>query len=167
MAASRGWGHMVGEPSAFGKAVGNLFLGGPANVSWERALEGLGAEDAGRAPPGLPHSVAQIVAHVAFWQDFVLDAAGGGAPVRPEHAAGGWPEPGDWETLRVRLLAGQGRLRSLARDPAFPASPTREGHPWAALLANYAGHGLYHLGQVVTIRQALALWPPPSGGDTW
>ncbi len=167
MAASRGWGHVVGEQPAFGKAVGNLFPGGPANVSWERALEGLGAEDAARVPEMLPHSVAQIVAHVAFWQDFLLEEAGGGAPLRPEYAAGGWPAPGPWEEEQARLLTGQGRLRALARDPAFTATPTREGHPWAAMLANFAGHGLYHLGQVVTIRQALGLWPPPGGGDTW
>ncbi|MEF2277647.1 DinB family protein [Deinococcus sp. YIM 134068] len=165
---------MVGElsavsdqPSAFGKAVGNLFSGGPTNVSWARALEGLGAEEAGRVPEGLPHSVAQIAAHVAFWQDFVLEEAGGGTPVRPAHAAGGWPEPGDWEETRTRLLDGQARLRSLTRDPAFISGVTREGHPWAALLANFAGHGLYHLGQVVTVRRALGLWPPPGGGDTW
>lgn len=168
MAASRGGGHVVsGEAAAFGKAVGNLFSGGPANVPWARALEGLGAGDAARVPEGLPHSAAQIVAHVAFWQDFLLDSAGGGSPAWPEHAAGGWPEPGDWEELRARLLGGQERLRALSRDPAFTSSPTREGHPWAATLVNFAGHGVYHLGQVVLIRQALGLWPPPSGGDTW
>lgn len=167
MAASRGWGHVVGDPSAFGRAVGNLFPGGPANVSWERALEGLGPQDAVRVPAELPHSVAVIAAHVAFWQDLLLEEAGGGPAIRPEHAAGGWPEPGDWEALRARLLEGQGRLRLLARDPAFTSGSTRDGHPWGATLASYAGHGAYHLGQVVTVRQALGLWPPPSGGDTW
>ncbi|BDP41677.1 hypothetical protein DAETH_16460 [Deinococcus aetherius] len=130
-------------------------------------MEGLGAEDAGRVPEGLPHSVAQVVAHVAFWQDFLLDAAGGGSPAWPQHAAGGWPKPGPWEELRARLLAGQERLRALARDPAFTAGVTRDGQPWAAMLANFAGHGVYHLGQVVILRQGLGLWPPPGGGDTW
>ncbi|MBZ9749429.1 DinB family protein [Deinococcus sp. HMF7604] len=151
----------------FGKATGNLFLGGPANVSWEQALEGLGAEDAARVPPGLPHSAAQVAAHVQFWQAWLLDAAAGQAPAWPEHASGGWPPPGDWTALRAELLAGQARLRELSRDPDFAAGTTPQGQPWAAMLVNFAGHGAYHLGQVVLVRQALGLWPPPGGGDTW
>ncbi|GHF57382.1 putative damage-inducible protein DinB [Deinococcus metalli] len=149
------------------RAVGNLFLGGPANVSWERALEGLDAADALRVPAGLPHAVGQVAAHVQFWQAWLLDAAAGDARPWPEHAAGGWPEPGAWDTLRRDLLTAQARLRDLARDPAFMSGSTPQGQPWAATLASFAGHGVYHLGQVVVIRQALGLWPPPSGGDTW
>jgi hypothetical protein len=28
-------------------------------------------------------------------------------------------------------------------------------------------HSSHHLGQVVTIRQLLGLWPPPAGALTW
>lgn len=45
-----------------------LFAGGSANVSAERALEALSAEDAVRVPENYPHSVAAIVAHMEFWQ---------------------------------------------------------------------------------------------------
>ena len=46
-------------------------------------------------------------------------------------------------------------------------TPDRQGRPYGVALTNFAGHGVYHLGQVVTLRQGLGLWPPPSGGDTW
>ncbi len=151
----------------FGKAVGNLFLGGPANVSWERALEGLDPGQAERTPNHLPHSVAQIVAHVQFWQAHLLASLDGQRPETPEHAEGGWPAPGDWAEVRASLLRDAARLRALARDPQRCAAPDSNGVPFAALLANYAGHSVYHLGQVVSVRQALELWPPPGGGDTW
>ncbi|MDV6373831.1 DinB family protein [Deinococcus arenicola] len=161
----------------FGKAVGNLFRGGPANVSWERALERLEASDAGRVPGLLPHSAAQIVAHVQFWQAYLLEGIAGNDPATPEHAAGGWPatgggkgegwEGGDWEDLKTSFLRDTGRLRGHARDPEVVQTLDREGRPYAVALTNFAGHNLYHLGQVVTVRQALGLWPPPGGGDTW
>lgn len=151
----------------FVKAVGNLFLGGPANVSWERALEGLSGPDACRVPDVLPHSAAQIVAHVQFWQTWLLGVMAGEAPAMPEHAADGWPEPGEWEELRAAFLRDSAALRERARDEAFVRSLDRQGRPYGVILCNFAGHGIYHLGQVVSVRQALGLWPPPSGGDTW
>ncbi|WP_135230389.1 DinB family protein [Deinococcus fonticola] len=151
----------------FGKAVGNLYRGGPANVSWERAFEGLTAEDAGRVPPHLPHSVAQVVAHVQFWQAYLLRVIGGENPPTPEHAAGGWPAPGNWEEVKTAFQQDAARLREYARDDAFILTTDRQGQPYGVALTNFAGHSVYHLGQVVNIRQALGLWPPPSGGDTW
>lgn len=151
----------------FGKAVGNLYLGGPANVSWERALEGLDVGEAERTPNHLPHCVSRIVAHVQFWQAHLLATLDGESPATPEHAADGWPAPGDWDTLRGAFLRDAARLRAVARDPQRCAAPDSDGVPLAALLSNYAGHSVYHLGQVVTVRQALGLWPPPGGGDTW
>jgi len=29
------------------------------------------------------------------------------------------------------------------------------------------GHNSYHLGQIVMLREAFGVWPPPRGGDTW
>lgn len=153
--------------NTFGKAVGNLYHGGAANVTWERALEDLSAADAARVPASLPHSVAQVIAHVQFWQAYLLAVIAGENPAAPENATGGWPDPGDWETLKADFLRDAARLRDLARDEAFVQTPDRQGRPYGVALTNFAGHGVYHLGQVVTLRQGLGLWPPPSGGDTW
>lgn len=151
----------------FGKAVGNLFRGGPANVSWERALEGLSAGDAARQPEHLPHSVAEIVAHVQFWQVYLLRVIGGEDLPDIAHAAEGWPQPGDWEVLRADFLRDSEKMREYARSEAFVQTLDRRGRPYGVALTNFAGHSLYHLGQAVSVRQALNLWPPPSGGDTW
>ena len=151
----------------FGKAVGNLYRGGPANVSWEQALDGLSAPQALEVPAGLPHSVARVVAHVQFWQDHLLRTVAGESPTAPPHAAGGWPEPGEWESLKTAFVRDSGALRDLTRDEAFVQTLDPQGRPYGVALTNFAGHSLYHLGQVVTIRQALGFWLPPGGGDNW
>lgn len=151
----------------FGTAVGNLYRGGPANVSWIQALDGLDAAQALRVPAGLPHSIAGVVAHVQFWQEHLLRHSAGENPAAPLHADGGWPEPGDWEGLKSAFLRDVEALRERARDTDFVETLDSRGLPYGVALTNVAGHGVYHLGQVVTIRQALGLWPPPGGGDTW
>jgi uncharacterized damage-inducible protein DinB len=30
-----------------------------------------------------------------------------------------------------------------------------------------ANHNAHHLGQIITLRQLMGLWPPRSGGFTW
>ncbi len=34
-------------------------------------------------------------------------------------------------------------------------------------LVHVAQHNSHHLGQVILLRQLMALWPPPSGSWTW
>ena len=34
-------------------------------------------------------------------------------------------------------------------------------------LVHVAHHNAYHLGQIVSLRQAMGLWPPAGGGWTW
>ena len=160
-------------------AVSSLFHGGNANVSWERALDGLNAEQAEMVPTGLPHSVADIVAHVAYWQTYLLSVFAGDDPPAVEHAAQGWPERTDaesiqtgwtaaeWEALKSTFFSDLDTLAAHARDEAFLELLDRKGRPRIVPLTSFAGHGLYHLGQVVSVRQLIGAWPPPGGGDTW
>ena len=154
-------------PVSVQDALSSLYHGGNANVSWERALGGLTPEQAGQVPVGLPHSVADLVAHVAFWQTYLLSVLRGEDPAWVESAADGWPEARDWEALKNRFLADLDALAAYARDEAFMLSLGTEGRFRLVPLTSFAGHGLYHLGQVVTVRQLLGAWPPPGGGDTW
>jgi len=150
-------------------ALSNLFYGGSANVPWEQALDGLTAEQAHVRPPGLPHSVADLVAHVAFWQAYLLGVFRGEEPQWVERAAEGWPDaaPEGWDALRERFFADMDALSRYAQDEAFMAMHDPQGRFRIVPLTSFAGHGLYHLGQVVTVRQLIGAWPPPGGGDTW
>ena len=140
-----------------------------------KALEGLATEDAERRLSGAPHSIAEIVAHMAFWQDWFLARCLGHGAGMATSAAEGWPAvaPGSWPEVRMRFLDG---LRNLAELPAAahttPITPPIEFPP----LANYTvGEALIHvsthnshpLGQVIVLRQMRGAWPPPAGSYTW
>lgn len=155
-------------------ALASLFHGGSASVSWEGALRGLSAELACTVPPGLPHSVADVVAHVQFWQAYLLGVFRGEDPAPVVRAADSWPQrsppdwaEADWEALKADLFRDQDALAAYAQDEAFMQQVTGDERDRLVPLTSFAGHGLYHLGQVVTVRQLLGAWPPPGGGDTW
>jgi uncharacterized damage-inducible protein DinB len=140
-----------------------------AFVPYDRALAGLAPERACRAPAGAPYSPAQVLAHMAFWQDWLLAQARGEAPAFPEHAEAGWPTPDEaaWPGLVERFLAGLEEARALARTAAARHRSLPRGGTGGRALADLAVHNAHHLGQIVLLRRLGGDWPPPGGGDTW
>lgn len=135
-------------------------------------LEGLTAEQAETRPPGVPHSIAELVAHMTHWQEWFLQRTAGTPVPAAAHAAEGWPrvDPGSWPDWRQRFLSSLERAAQLTPDG--PLQPPIE----VPLLAHFAmpdvivhisQHNAHHLGQVILLRQMKELWPPPSGGFTW
>ena len=145
-------------------------------LSPRHALDGLTPELADRRGPGAPHTVAELVAHLAFWQDWFAGRCDGTAGPMPQSAATGWPAPesGGWDALRTRFLDGLDRLAALGAsgDPARRLDPPIEFPPLAEItvgevIAHVAMHNAHHLGQVVLLRQMIGAWPPPAGSYTW
>ena len=143
----------------------------------ERALDGLAPDLAERRLEGANHSIAEIVAHMTFWQDwFSRRGAGEDAPMIA-HAAEGWPAvaPGSWLIVRQHLLDGLSGLvawADAAGDLEIPLAPPIQFPPLAHYsrrdaLVHVANHNAHHLGQVILLRQLLGTWPPPGGGWTW
>lgn len=136
-----------------------------------RALSGLSPEVAVRCPPGSPHSPAEVLAHMVFWQRRLLDAIDGADIGKVEHAADGWPgaTAAEWPGLVSRFLAGLERYRALAEDDELLQRPVREGSGLTvgAQLVDYYMHDVHHLGQIILLRRMLGAWPPPGGGDSW
>lgn len=139
-------------------------------------LAAMSAADATRRVAGLPHSVAEIVAHMTFWQEWFTARCEGRDDAMAATAALGWPEVGvgDWPRLADQFVTGLDRLADVVsvHDPDAPVAPALE----SPLLASYsyrdvwehvAQHNAHHLGQVVVLRQLLGIWPPPSGSYTW
>jgi len=138
-----------------------------------RALEDLAADAAERRLPGATHSVAEIVAHLAFWQEWFGDRCGGIATPMVRSAGDGWPNvaPGSWTSIRTRFLEGLERIAS-AENPDRRIAPAIEFPPLGHYsvgdaLVHIAQHNAHHLGQVILLRQIMGRWPPPSGGYTW
>jgi uncharacterized damage-inducible protein DinB len=155
----------------------HLFQGAHAHLAPLATLEGLSAADADHHPDAAPHSIAEIVAHMEFWQRWFLDRCDGQASAMVAKAAEGWPPvaPGSWDAVRERFEREFARGMALARDHArldSPLSPSIDFPPLAGYtvrdaVTHIALHNAHHLGQVITLRQQLGAWPPPAGSWTW
>jgi uncharacterized damage-inducible protein DinB len=146
-----------------------------AHIPALSALDGLTPDAADARIAHAPHSIAEIVAHLTFWQEWFCGRCDGFAGPLPSSAALGWPAPapGSWDTVRARFAAGLERATALGNgDTDRPISPPIEFPPLAAYtvrdaIEHMAAHNSHHLGQLVLLRQMLGVWPPPSGSYTW
>jgi uncharacterized damage-inducible protein DinB len=145
------------------------------SIAPARALEALDAGQAERRQGSL-HTIAEIVSHLAFWQDWFRTRCEGGTAPMPASAALGWqtPAPGTWPSVREGFLDGLERLVALGeredrgRALAPPLEfPTLAGYTVGDVLVHVSNHNAHHLGQVIVLRQLAGLWPPPSGSWTW
>ena len=139
-------------------------------------LDGLTPELADRRVPGAPHTIAETVAHLVFWQEWFAGRCAGTAGPMPASASAGWiaPVPGSWDGVRQQFLEGLERLAAQAAtgDPARPLDPPIEFPPLARMtvgevIVHVAAHNAHHLGQLVLLRQLIGAWPPPTGSYTW
>ncbi|GGQ94752.1 DinB family protein [Deinococcus ruber] len=149
-------------------ALERLLDEGSAFVPPSRAFQDLSAEIACLWVQGAPHTIAEIVAHMHFWQRYTLGLAHGEQPSVPEHAAQGWPSIGEdgWDALKLAFLAGLSETKRLARE----ADLSRLVRPTETLgyeLTLHVLHNAVHIGQIILLRRLLGAWPPPGGGDTW
>jgi hypothetical protein len=162
---------MNSEHSHMRKIVSRSLSGEGAHVPTRKILDGLNWKQAGTQPAGAPHTVFQLVQHVCFWQDWVLQWLDGKGPPLPRHASGSWPAPAspanapEWKRVVKGFQTGLHQLESRSRTAGL-ASTAGQKSP-LEMLQTIASHNSYHAGQVVAIRQLLGSWPPPSGGLTW
>jgi uncharacterized damage-inducible protein DinB len=147
-----------------------------AHLSPPLIVDGLSVEAAERRLQDAPHSIAEIVSHLSFWQEWFIRRCQGADVPMVASAALGWPTvaAGSWPQIKERFCAGLDTLVGLGEhgDPGAPVHPPIPFPP----LANYtvrdviehvAHHNAHHLGQVVVLRQIMGEWPPPAGSWTW
>jgi uncharacterized damage-inducible protein DinB len=141
-------------------------------------LDGLTADQAHAKPRGLPHSIAEIVAHICYWQEWFTNCAVVGFTGIAKHAVDGWPPvaPTGWDALRTRYLDAVAEAERIAAesvslgDAVLPPGvdiPILAHESRGAGLLHAAVHSSHHLGQIITIRQLLGLWPPAAGTLAW
>jgi len=140
------------------------------NGNWEytdppSCLNGLGAEDACRPVTGCPHTIAELVLHMHYWQQELLEFARGNDPKRGSDFKFGVTDfgevkPDDWEKLRAAFLASYEDLLKCAEDPELMRREPNDTSNIGFMLANHALHNAYHLGQVVLMRIQQGNWVP-------
>lgn len=162
---------MSADVKAPGKLARAALSGKGAHVGTKEIFSGLDWRAAGKKPRGVSHSAYQLLMHMSYWQDWVLQWLEGKDPAGPRHASGSWrAEVGpaslrDWDDAVGQFLRELGKLESACRGADLPAPRGRKSR--LEMLHAIAAHNSYHAGQVVFLRQMLGKWPPPSGGLTW
>lgn len=132
-------------------------------------LKGLMLEHVGQRPSNSTHSIYEELFHVAVWQRLMLTSAKGGALDDPKDAD--WPPtsaPDDeaaWTALVGDFLAGNEEAVAVGNETERHGETLPEGRTVRERLELLAVHNAYHLGKIVTLRQVLSLWNPPSGGE--
>jgi uncharacterized damage-inducible protein DinB len=136
-----------------------------------RVLADLPWSIASARPSGSPYGIAEVLAHMHFWQQRLLAMIADQEPRPVSHSSDGWPgvAEADWSALVESHLAGLEVSRECARDPDLLARPIRAGHENTVgyqLMSHFA-HDAHHLGQIILLRRQQGAWPPPGGGDRW
>jgi hypothetical protein len=140
---------------------------GGAHVGFEKALAGLAPELRGKKAPGLPHTAWQLLEHLRLAQSDILEFSRDRNHVSPDWPEGYWPEteaPSDeaaWEKSIESFRRDLKALRDLVADPAtdlYAKIPWGDGQTILREALLTADHNAYHLGQIVSVRQALGAW---------
>lgn len=163
--------------SPSGKLIKHI-LEGPGFTPLARAISGITQEQATAKPCDTPHSIADILAHLNFWQSWTLAAVNGNHQPMPAKAADGWVGlTGSWENLLDEFLNVLAEAKALTENDALlqkPFDPESkigwgfEKHSIGeAVLDVIAVHNAHHLGQIILLRRMLGAWPPEGGGSTW
>jgi hypothetical protein len=140
-----------------------------AHVGFDKAVDGIPADQRGLHVAGFEHTPWQLVEHVRAAQKDLLDFCVNSQYVHalkwPEDY---WPQspapPGAtaWNASIADFKADREKLKRLVRDAhvdLFATVPTGKGQQTllrAILLV--ADHNAYHLGQLVAVRRALGIW---------
>lgn len=161
---------MSHQKTASPAAVQELLTGSGEFLPPGRLLHDLTEEQARLVPPGSPHSITQIVAHMQWWQAYQIARIRGEEPPRPEHLDDTFapPSPGEWAALVARFLAGLDEVDAIVTERGTLPSPGRDDADIAYSLTECPTmHNAYHLGQIALLRQMQGFWPPEGGDESW
>jgi len=149
---------------------GQRLLGWLIDGHWEYAgpeaiLAGLSAEAAGRRIDGLPYTIAELLAHLNWWQRTRLDLARGGELQDFTPGRDDWPPATaeDWPGLVEAFLDSCREIAPLADQPAALTRQVFDDYRVGDMLISHAGHNAYHLGQIALMRRLLGCWPENDG----
>lgn len=138
-----------------------------ARVGFDKAVADVPAHMRGTAPPGLPHSLWQLVEHIRIAQWDILDFCRD-----PDYKEMTWPDdywprspeppsPMAWDESIARVRANRATLQQMAADTSLDLTapiPHGSGQTVLRELLLVADHTAYHVGQIVLVRQLLGIW---------
>ncbi|MDQ6663670.1 MAG: DinB family protein [Acidobacteriota bacterium] len=144
-----------------------LLKGKEAHADFETVFSGVSAEARGRKAARLPHTLWQLLEHLRIAQWDILEFSRNGDHVSPKWPEGYWPatevprEEKDWDRSVASFKSDLAAMQRLVADPStdlLARIPHGDGQTILREALLLADHNAYHLGQAVSIRQALGNW---------
>jgi uncharacterized damage-inducible protein DinB len=154
-------------------------LKGTGFTPYERMFGDLSTEQALKRISDAPYTIAEVLAHMNFWQSWTLQAIAGNPQSMIQSAVEGWPTANEenWSKLTKEFLAGLEQAIDMTNDATLLSRPIITGEPsktWidqhsvgSALTEVIAYHNAHHVGQIILLRRLIHAWPPEGGGMTW
>jgi hypothetical protein len=139
-----------------------------AHATYDAAVADVPPEMRGRNVEGLPHTLWMLVEHLRITQWDILDFCRNADYQEMRWPDDYWPasaeppSPDAWDESIRRYRADREALKALAADTSidlFARIPHGSGQTYLRELLLVADHTAYHVGQVVTVRQLLGIWP--------
>jgi hypothetical protein len=147
--------------------LANFLSWNEAHASFDAAVEGLPAEFRGAVPRGMPHSAWELVEHIRLTQRDILDFCRDPGYEERSWPADYWPgssEPSDesaWLQSIEAVRRDRAAMADYISDPdcdLYAPIPHGNGQTPLREVLLVADHTAYHVGQLVSVRQALGAW---------
>jgi hypothetical protein len=160
---------MMKQDQALRNQLTRLMRGGQAFTPPGELLAGITAREAGKAVPGLPYTLWQLIEHLRITLYDILEFSRDPAYQSPEWPEGYWPaeaapaSPAELEKSIQTISAGLEAMIRLVQDPArdlFEPFGHGQGQNLLREAMLVAEHNAYHLGQIVVLRRLLGTWKP-------
>lgn len=129
-------------------------------ASLKDALDGITSEQAAARPLKQAHSVWEIVAHIAGWEDvfrrrlegqFISEPEAGDFPLPAERSETTWKETlNELETVHRQLLLTTEKLS----DTALETKIAGRDYSYRFLLRKTVDHKVYHSGQIALLKNS-------------
>jgi uncharacterized damage-inducible protein DinB len=147
----------------------NLLTVRQAHCTFEDAVAQMPPARRGDRPDDLPYSVWELVEHLRRAQRDILVYCRDSDYAPHEWPDAYWPDaaapPSDeaWEEAVAGVVEDRDALCELVQDDAidlYDPVPSSDEHTYLREMLLAADHNAYHIGQIVTVRRQLGLWPP-------
>jgi len=144
-----------------------------AHAGLERILSGIPENARGRRVNGSPHTIWRLLDHMRRTAEDLVAYVRAADYEAPPWPAGYWPE-GDappsstaWDESLRGLRQAVEAMAAMVEDPSrdlFAQAPAaeRDGHHLVRCALVLLDHDSHHLGQIITLRRELGVWPPAS-----
>jgi hypothetical protein len=138
-----------------------------AHADFDAAVADVPPHMRGTVPPGLSHSLWQLVEHIRAAQADILDFCRNAHYEEKKWPDDYWPRapepPSDdaWDECLSRVRVDRAALQQLAGDRSIDPGariPHGKGQTYLRELLLAADHTAYHVGQLVIVRQLLGIW---------